>query len=151
MSSATFQSSTRRGLFLAAIKANGNNANEWESLWIALLTEPKRKWSIYTFMLKFPKSTEDKENQQLLVITVSCGHYWPHVGLLGFIMHFREKSLSLKQVMEEMQRTAPSAPQSPWMWERHRGRRSLVQRSRQNIKLNTNFTEDEAKLFYLYS
>lgn len=90
MSSATFQSSTQ-GLVFAAIKAKRNNANEWESLWTASLTEPKRKLSIYASTVRLLKSSEHKDSQQLPVITVPREYYWPHTGLLGHIMPCTEK------------------------------------------------------------
>jgi len=58
---------------------------------VALLTEAKRKLSIYTFTQHPLKSSEHKGNQHLLAIAALHGSWQPHVGLMGYITRFREK------------------------------------------------------------
>lgn len=58
---------------------------------VAVLKEAKRKLSIYTFMQQPLKSTEHKGNQHLPAIAVLHGSWQPHVGLMGYIIRFREK------------------------------------------------------------
>lgn len=58
---------------------------------VTLLTEAKRKLSVYTFMQHPLKSAEHKGNQHLPVITVLYGSWRPQVGLLGYIVLQKKK------------------------------------------------------------
>lgn len=81
------------GVFLGwqvCCKVNWNNA-KWVGIpLVALLTKPKRKLSIYTFMPHPLKSSEHIGNQHLPVTAALHGSWQPHVGLMGCIIRFRE-------------------------------------------------------------
>lgn len=81
------------GVFLGwqGCKVNWNNA-KWVGIpLVALLTKAKIKLTIYTFMPHPLKSCEHKGNQHLPVTAALHGSWQPHVGLMGYIIRFREK------------------------------------------------------------